>query len=105
MVDIIREASRIEKILVVNDFLDMFPDELSGFFQLEIEWVAIDLAPETEPVSKTPYWLAQVKMKELVIQLQGLLKKGVLRPNILPAGASLKEEWEHKNVYWLSRTE
>ncbi|XP_074376979.1 uncharacterized protein LOC141718495 [Apium graveolens] len=52
----------------------------------EIEF-AIDLAPGTEPVSKAPYRMAPVEMKELAKQLQELLEKGVIRPSVSPWGA------------------
>ncbi|XP_074369633.1 uncharacterized protein LOC141711091 [Apium graveolens] len=52
----------------------------------EIEF-AIDLEPGTEPVSKAPYRMAPVEMKELARQLQELLEKGVIRPSVSPWGA------------------
>ena len=66
---------------------DVFPDELPGLPpDREIEF-AIDLAPGTEPVSKAPYRMAPVEMKELATQLQELLEKGVIRPSVSPWGA------------------
>ena len=60
---------------MVNEFPDVFPDELPGLPpDREIEF-AIDLAPGTEPVSKAPYRMAPIEMKELDIQLQELLEK------------------------------
>ena len=60
---------------MVNEFSDVFPDELPGLPpDREIEF-AIDLAPGTEPVSKAPYRMAPVEMKELASQLQELLEK------------------------------
>ncbi|XP_074322839.1 uncharacterized protein LOC141659812 [Apium graveolens] len=52
----------------------------------EIEF-AIDLEPGTEPVSKAPYRMAHVEIKELARQLQELLEKGVIRPSVSPWGA------------------
>ncbi|KAL8135142.1 hypothetical protein AgCh_009972 [Apium graveolens] len=45
---------------------------------------AIELAPGTAPVSKAPYRLAPLKMKELATQLQELLEKGMIRPSVSP---------------------
>ena len=72
-----REIVKLEDIPVVNEFPDVFPDELPGLPpDREIEF-AIDLAPGTEPVSKAPYRMAPVEMKELATQLQDLLiRKG-----------------------------
>ena len=69
------EAPKIEDIPVVNEFLDVFPDELPGLPpDREIEF-AIELAPGTGPVSKAPYRMAPVELKELATQLQDLLEK------------------------------
>ncbi|KAL8095247.1 hypothetical protein AgCh_036633 [Apium graveolens] len=85
--DIEKEPVRIEDIPVVIDFPNVFPDELIGLPpDREIKFM-IDLAPGTEPVSKTPYRMAPVEMKELETQLQELLDKGVIRPSVSPWGA------------------
>ena len=87
VVDVKKEVPRIEDIDVVNEFSDVFPDELPGLPpDREIEF-AINLAPGTEPVSKAPYTMAPVEMKELAAQLQDLLDKGVIRPSVSPWGA------------------
>ena len=87
VVDVGKETPKIEDIAVVNDFSDVFPDELPGLPpDREIEF-SIDLAPGTEPVSKAPYRMAPIEMKELDIQLQELLEKGVIRPSVSPWGA------------------
>ena len=65
LIDRSREPAKLEDIPVVNEFPDVFPDELPGLPpDREIEF-AIDLAPGTEPVSKAPYRMAPVEMKEL----------------------------------------
>ncbi|KAL8148657.1 hypothetical protein AgCh_005864 [Apium graveolens] len=82
--DIEKESVRIEDISVVRDFPDVFPDELPGLPpDREIEFT-IDLAPGMEPISKAPYRMAPVEMKELATQLQELLDKGLIRPSISP---------------------
>lgn len=52
----------------------------------EIEFT-IEVAPGTQPVSKAPYRMAPVELKELKIQLQELLDKGFIRPSTSPWGA------------------
>ena len=87
VVDVEKETPKIEDIPIVNEFPDVFPEELPGLPpDREIEF-AIDLAPGTEPVSKAPYRMAPVEMKELAKQLQELLDKGVIRPSVSPWGA------------------
>ncbi|KAL8103729.1 hypothetical protein AgCh_028072 [Apium graveolens] len=81
VVDSEKGNPNIEDIPVVNEFPDVFPNELPGLppdRQIEFE---INLAPGTEPVSKAPYRMVLAEMKELASQLQELLDKGVIRPN------------------------
>ncbi|XP_074351729.1 uncharacterized protein LOC141690872 [Apium graveolens] len=79
-----KELLKIKGIHVVKEFPDVFPDELPGLPpDREIEFM-IDLAPGTEPVSKAPYRMSPIIMKELATQLQKLLDKGVIRPNVSP---------------------
>ncbi|KAL8156022.1 hypothetical protein AgCh_001188 [Apium graveolens] len=46
-----------------------------------------DVVAGAEPVSKAPYRMTPVELKELAKQLQELLDKGVIRPIISPWGA------------------
>ncbi|KAL8100391.1 hypothetical protein AgCh_032593 [Apium graveolens] len=87
VVDTEKRVPELEKISVVNEFSDVFPDELPGLPpDREIEF-SIDLIPRAEPVLKVPYRMAPVEMKELAKQLQELLDKGVIRPSVSPWGA------------------
>ncbi|KAL8121369.1 hypothetical protein AgCh_018198 [Apium graveolens] len=87
VIDTSKEVPVLEAIPVVNEFPDVFLDDLPGLPpDRKIEF-AIDLAPGTEPVSKAPYRMAPVEMKELATQLQDLLDKGVIRSSISPWGA------------------
>ena len=49
----------------------------------------MDLAPGTAPISKAPYRMAPMELKELKIQLQELLDKGFIRPSVSPWGAPI----------------
>jgi hypothetical protein len=54
-----------DNILVVRDFLDVFPEELPGMPpDREVEFV-IDLLPGTAPISKRPYKMSVEELKEL----------------------------------------
>ena len=65
VIDRSQEPAKLEDISVVNEFPDVFPDELPGLPpDREIEFT-IDLARGTEPVSKAPYRMEPVEMKEL----------------------------------------
>jgi hypothetical protein len=63
----------------------VFPDDL---FEMPPERV-IDLQTSTTPIAKAPYKMSHVEMKELKIQLQGLLDKGYIRPSTSPWGCSV----------------
>ncbi|XP_070014428.1 uncharacterized protein [Nicotiana sylvestris] len=49
----------------------------------------IDLIPGTQPISIPPYRIAPTELKKLKEQLQELLDKGFIRPNVLPWGAPI----------------
>ncbi|GKB13619.1 hypothetical protein Tco_0847542 [Tanacetum coccineum] len=90
----------LKNLYVVREFV-MFPDELhwtsSGLERIEF---GIELIPGAEPISKAPYRMAPVELKELKEQLQEMLENGFIRPSVLPWGAPglpvfVKEErWE-----------
>jgi hypothetical protein len=78
---------RIEEIPIVREFVDVFPEELPRIPpDREIEFT-IDLLPNTAPISKAPYRMASLELKELKDQLQELLDKGFIRPSVSPWGA------------------
>jgi hypothetical protein len=78
--------SPIEKIPVVCDYPDVFPDELLGMPpDRDIEF-AIELQPGTAPISKRPYRMPPAELVELKKQLQELLDKGFIRPSTSPWG-------------------
>ncbi|GJU42787.1 putative reverse transcriptase domain-containing protein [Tanacetum coccineum] len=47
----------------------------------------IELIPGAQPISKAPYRMAPVELKELKDQLQELLERGFIRPSVSPWGA------------------
>ncbi|KAA0046379.1 DNA/RNA polymerases superfamily protein [Cucumis melo var. makuwa] len=92
-----REKLKPEDVHVVKEFLDVFPDDLSGLpSDREIEFT-IELLPGTTPISQTPYRMAPSELKELKIQLQELVDKGYIRPSVSSWGAPVlfmkKEKW------------
>jgi hypothetical protein len=90
---------KLEDILVVREFLDIFPDDLPGMPPERAIVFKIELQPGTAPIAKAPYKMSPVEMKELKIQLQGLLDKGYIRPSTSPWGCSaLFEEKKNKEL-------
>ncbi|GKC64339.1 putative reverse transcriptase domain-containing protein [Tanacetum coccineum] len=78
-----------EEIVVVRDFPEVFPDDLSGLPPIrEIEF-QIELIPGATPVAKSPYRLAPSELEELSGQLKELQDKGFIRPSSSPWGASV----------------
>jgi hypothetical protein len=78
--------SPVEKIPVVCDYPDVFPDEFPGMPpDRDIEF-AIELQPGTAPISKRPYRMPPAELAELKKQLQELLDKGFIRPSTSPWG-------------------
>nr|GFA93307.1 putative reverse transcriptase domain-containing protein [Tanacetum cinerariifolium] len=72
---------------IVSEFPDVFPDELPGIpLVLEVEF-NIELIPGAEPISKAPYRMAPIELKELKDQLQELLERGFIRLSVSPWGA------------------
>ena len=58
----------IKYIPIVRDYPDVFPDDLLGLPpEREVEFT-IDLALETTLISKAPYRMAPMELKELKIQ-------------------------------------
>ncbi|KAL5538466.1 hypothetical protein UlMin_045568 [Ulmus minor] len=71
------EKSGPEGIAVVREFTDVFPEELPGLPPDREVSFEIDLIPGSAPVSKAPYRMAPAELKELQVQLQELLDKGI----------------------------
>ena len=69
---------------MVEEFLDVFPEELPGLPpDRKIEF-CIDLIPRAQPVSIPPYQMAPTELTELRKQLDELLEKGFIRSSTSP---------------------
>jgi hypothetical protein len=77
-----------EDIHVIREYPDVFPDELPGMPPERAIEFKIELQPGTTPVTKALYKMSPVEMKELKVQLQGLLNKGYIHPSTSPWGCS-----------------
>ncbi|WMV24899.1 hypothetical protein MTR67_018284 [Solanum verrucosum] len=77
----------LETIPVVNEFSDVFPEDLPGLPPVREIDFGIDLAPDTLLICITLYRMAPTELKELKQQLQDLLDKSFIRPSISPWGA------------------
>ncbi|XP_024966032.1 uncharacterized protein LOC112506248 [Cynara cardunculus var. scolymus] len=75
------EIRKIEDVKIVNEFPDVFPEDLPGLPPVRQVEFQIDLIPGTAPIARSPYRLAPSEMRELMSQLQDLLDKGFIKPS------------------------
>jgi hypothetical protein len=77
------------EVPVVNEFPDVFPEELPGMpLDRDIEFV-IELKPGTAPIYKTPFRMTTLELAELKEHIKELLEKGFIHPSSSPWGAPL----------------
>nr|GFD50490.1 putative reverse transcriptase domain, aspartic peptidase domain protein [Tanacetum cinerariifolium] len=69
------------------EFPDVFPDELPGIPLIREVEFNIELITGSEPISKAPYRMAPIELKELKDQLRELLERSCIRPSVSPWGA------------------
>ncbi|XP_049381156.1 uncharacterized protein LOC125845651 [Solanum stenotomum] len=87
--DVGAESPAMESILVVQEFPDVFPEDLPGVPPVRDIDFSIDLEPGTKPISIPPYRMAPAELKELKDQIQDSLSKGFIRPSVSP--------WVHRS--------
>ncbi|GKE70853.1 hypothetical protein Tco_1528925 [Tanacetum coccineum] len=64
------KEKRLEYVPVIQDFLEVFPEELPGLPPPRQVEFRIDLIPGAAHMARAPYRLAPSKMKELSVQLR-----------------------------------
>nr|GEY08933.1 putative reverse transcriptase domain-containing protein [Tanacetum cinerariifolium] len=80
---------RLENIVVVREFPDVFPEELPGLPPVRQVEFQIDLIPGAAPIARAPCRLAPSEMQELSNQIQELADRGFIRPSTSPWGAPI----------------
>ncbi|GJZ38516.1 putative reverse transcriptase domain-containing protein [Tanacetum coccineum] len=81
------KEKRLEDVPIVQNFPEVFPEDLPGLPPARQVEFQIDLVPGAAPVARAPYRLAPSEMKELSEQLKELSDKGFIRPSSSPCGA------------------
>ena len=71
----------------MNEFSEVFPNDLPGILPKWQIHFGIDLLPKINPILITPYLMAPAELKELKDKLKDLLDKCFRRPSISPWGA------------------
>ncbi|GKF33120.1 putative reverse transcriptase domain-containing protein, partial [Tanacetum coccineum] len=74
------KKKRLDDVPIVQDFPEVFPEDLLGLPPTRQVEFQIDLIPGAAPVAWAPYRLAPSEMKELSDQLKELSDKGFIRP-------------------------
>nr|GEX58544.1 hypothetical protein [Tanacetum cinerariifolium] len=87
LMDTSSDGPSLETHPIVQDFSNVFPEELLGIPPEREVKFGIKLIPSTQPISKAPYRMALIELKELKEQLQELLDLGFIRPSVSPWGA------------------
>nr|GEU92885.1 reverse transcriptase domain-containing protein [Tanacetum cinerariifolium] len=91
---------RLEDVPIVQDFLEVFPEDLSGIPPTRQVEFQIDLIPSVAPVAWAPYQLATSEMKELKIDhYQELNKLTVKNRYPLPRIDDLFDQLQGSSVY------
>jgi hypothetical protein len=81
------DTSQGSEVPVVNEFPDVFPEELPSMSpDRDIEFV-IELKPGTAPIYKTSYRMATPELAELKEHIKELLEKGFIHPSSSSWGA------------------
>ena len=78
---------KLEDIPMVKEFSDVFPDDLPGLPPDRDVEFTIDLVSGTTPISMALYMIALLELRELKVQLQELVDKGLIRPSVSAWGA------------------
>nr|GEX38764.1 putative reverse transcriptase domain-containing protein [Tanacetum cinerariifolium] len=81
------KVKKQREIVVVRDFPEVFPNDLSGLPHIQEIKFRIELILEAVPVAKSLYRLAPSKLEELSGQLKELQEKCFIRPSSSPWGA------------------
>nr|GEU28812.1 putative reverse transcriptase domain-containing protein [Tanacetum cinerariifolium] len=85
----------------VQDFPEVFPEDLPGIPPTRQVEFQIDLVPGATPVARAPYRLAPSEMKKLSDQLKELTDKCFIRPSSSPWGAPVLFVKKKDGSFWM----
>ncbi|XP_017431977.2 uncharacterized protein LOC108339348 [Vigna angularis] len=72
---------------VIEEFPEVFPDEIPGLPPVREVEFTIDLVTTAAPISVQPYKMSPAELVELKKQIEELLDKQFIRPSVSPWGA------------------
>ena len=83
------DASQGSEVPMVNEFPDVFPEELPDMpLDRDIEFV-IELKPGIAPIYKTQFRMTTLELAESKEHIKEFLEKGVIYPSSSPWGAPM----------------
>ncbi|GKA16834.1 putative reverse transcriptase domain-containing protein [Tanacetum coccineum] len=82
------EEKRLEDVPIVQEFPEVFPEDLPRLPPARQVEFQIDLVPGAAPVARAPYRLALDKMQKLSTQMQEISKQGIYKTQFLTLGSS-----------------
>ncbi|GJS34688.1 putative reverse transcriptase domain-containing protein [Tanacetum coccineum] len=95
------EEKRLEDVLIVREFPEVFPEDLPGLPPARKVEFQIDLVPGAAPIARAPYRLAPSEMQELSTQLQELSDRGFIRPSSSTWGAPVLFVKKKDGSFWM----
>ena len=93
------ETPRLEDFHVLQEFRDVFFDEILVIPPKRDNNFTIELVLGAASMSKTPYRMSTPEMLELKMQLQEFLKKKYIRLSVSPCSICKEERWYTHVVY------
>ena len=91
----------VEKIPVVKEFPNVFPEELPRIPPEREVDLSIEVVHGTTPISRPPYRMAPTELKDLKTQLHELLDKDFIRPSVSPWGAPVLFVKKKDGTLWM----
>nr|GEX55453.1 putative reverse transcriptase domain-containing protein [Tanacetum cinerariifolium] len=95
------EKKRLEDVPIVQNFPEVFPEDLPGLPPTQPVEFQIDLVPGAAPIARAPYRLAPFEMKDLSEQLKELADKGFIRPSSSPWEAPALFVKKKDGSFWM----
>ena len=75
---------KLEDIPVLREYVDLFPEEISGLSPKRELDFTIEQVPGAVPSSKAPYRMNILELNELKLQLKELIDKNYIRRSVSP---------------------
>jgi hypothetical protein len=95
------QGTSLNEIRVVQEYPNVFPEDLSGMPpDRDIEFI-IELLPRTPPISKRPYRMPINELVELNKQIAKLQSKGFIHPSLSPWRAPVLFVKKKDETQWM----